>query len=87
MRTLYLTSVFIMIRSIVRTVEFLQGYKGYIITHEAFLYVFDALLMLCVLVILNIVHPSEVYALLRGGKMSRGGLKLYTVSQPTTAYN
>jgi NAD-specific glutamate dehydrogenase len=36
--------------------------------------------MLSVMVIFNAIHPSEVKALLRGGKVSRGGLKLYDVS-------
>lgn len=85
--TLYLASALIMIRSIVRAVEYIEGFNGFILSHEAFLYVFDSLPMLCVMILLNVVHPSEVYALLRGGKMSRGGLKLYHVGQPSLAYN
>lgn len=43
-----------------------QGNDGYLISHEAFLYIFDALLMLMVMVIFNVVHPSEINATLRG---------------------
>jgi hypothetical protein len=77
---LYAASILILIRSTFRVVEFIQGYDGYILRHEWFLYAFDSVLMLSVMVIFNAIHPSEVKALLRGGKVSRGGLKLYDVS-------
>jgi hypothetical protein len=57
---LYLTSGLIMIRSIFRVIEYLQGNAGYLLSHEVFLYVFDAVLMLAVMVLFNWVHPSEV---------------------------
>ncbi|KAJ7359732.1 RTA1 like protein-domain-containing protein [Mycena albidolilacea] len=41
--TLCLSCVSILIRSIFRLAEFVQGHKGYISTHEAFFYCFDAL--------------------------------------------
>lgn len=84
MRALYVASALILVRSILRLEEYAEGTTGFVLSHEYFLYIFDSLLMLCVLVLFNLVHPSEVYALLRGGKMSQG-LKLHTVSQPTTA--
>lgn len=57
---LYAASALIMIRSIFRVVEYLMGNNGYLLRHEYFLYVFDATLMLGVMVLFNIVHPSEV---------------------------
>jgi RTA1 like protein len=45
MIALYVISILIFVRSIVRVVEFLQGYGGYVMAHEAFLYVFDAMPM------------------------------------------
>lgn len=45
MVSLYVVSMLIFVRSIVRVVEYLQGYDGYIMTHEAFIYVFDAVPM------------------------------------------
>ncbi|OXB41328.1 hypothetical protein B1J92_K00715g [Nakaseomyces glabratus] len=39
---LIVNSAMILVRSIVRTVEFIQGYDGYITSHEYFLYIFDA---------------------------------------------
>ncbi|KAH7045244.1 RTA1 like protein-domain-containing protein, partial [Macrophomina phaseolina] len=65
MRVLYAASMLIMVRNIVRVVEFCEGLDGYIITHEAFLYFFDALLMFVALVALNVVHPGELGVLLR----------------------
>lgn len=42
---LYVTSAIILVRSIFRVIEYLQGNAGYLISHEIFLYIFDALLM------------------------------------------
>ena len=43
--TLSTCSVLIFIRSIVRLIEYLQGNDGFVISHEAFLYTLDGLLM------------------------------------------
>ncbi|KAK4206983.1 RTA1 like protein-domain-containing protein [Rhypophila decipiens] len=69
---LYLSSMLIFSRSIVRAVEFIQGFFGYIISHEAFLYGFDSVLMLLVMLLFNWVHPSEIQSLLCGGVALRG---------------
>lgn len=61
-----------MIRSVFRTVEYAGGDNGYLLWNELWLYIFDAALMWCVMALLNVVHPSEVNALLKGGK----GLKM-----------
>lgn len=60
MYALYFVSFLILIRSIIRVVEYLQGTGGYIMSHEAFLYIFDATLMLIAVVTFNVVHPSEI---------------------------
>lgn len=57
---LFGTSVLIMVRSVFRAIEYLQGSNGYILSREAYLYVFDAMLMLAVMVIFHFLHPSEV---------------------------
>lgn len=44
--TLYVVSLLIFIRSIFRLIECARGNDGYLISHELFLYIFDALLML-----------------------------------------
>ncbi|PTB34837.1 uncharacterized protein TrAFT101_009452 [Trichoderma asperellum] len=57
---LYTTSSLILVRSIVRVIEYLQGNGGYLISHEAFLYVFDALLMVSVMVIFAIWYIGDL---------------------------
>ncbi|KAH6721442.1 RTA1 like protein-domain-containing protein [Leptodontidium sp. 2 PMI_412] len=76
--TLYVASLLIMVRSVFRVVEYIQGNDGYLLRHEYYLYIFDAVLMLAVMVIFNFIHPSEVKALLKGGKMAKG-LKMCSV--------
>lgn len=49
-----------MFRSVFRVVEYLQGNAGYLLSREVFLYIFDAVLMLAVMVLFNWVHPSQV---------------------------
>ena len=73
LNVLYASSVLIMVRSIFRVVEFVQGRNGYTQSHEWDLYVFDAALMLMVLVLFNVVHPGEVKILLGRSRRSLDG--------------
>lgn len=76
MTALYISSIFILVRSVVRVVEYLQGYSGYLMKHEVFIYVFDALLMFSVMLVLQYSHPSEINCLLgRGEKYSEKMIK------------
>ncbi|KAH7310060.1 RTA1 like protein-domain-containing protein [Rhexocercosporidium sp. MPI-PUGE-AT-0058] len=70
---LYISSALILIRSIFRVVEFVQGNEGYLFRHEVFMYVFDALLMLLVLVLFNWLHPGEIRGYLEREKRASGG--------------
>jgi hypothetical protein len=72
MIALYITSVLILVRSIFRVVEFLQGFDGYLMRYEIYLYIFDSVLMLGVMVVMNWFHPSQVAALIRGGWAIKG---------------
>ena len=78
---LYLISLLIFARSIVRVVEFLQGFTGYIITHEAFLYVFDGLLMFLAVAIMLWVHPSEVTKEIRAVRTASAEIDYIPVEQ------
>lgn len=69
-----------MIRSIFRVVEYIMGNAGYLLRHEYYLYIFDAVFMFGVMVVFNAVHPSEVQALLKGGRMARG-LKMVEIGE------
>ncbi|OAG11398.1 putative RTA1 domain protein [Paraphaeosphaeria sporulosa] len=55
---LYAVSGLIVVRSIFRLAEFLEGAEGKLYTTEVFLYVFDASLMFAVVVISAAVHPG-----------------------------
>lgn len=57
---LYTTSILILVRSIFRIIEYIQGNDGYLLSKEVYLYVFDAVLMLAVMVLFNWVHPSQI---------------------------
>lgn len=68
MSELYIVSILIFVRSIVRVVEYVQGYTGYIMTHEVFLYVFDGVVMFVAVVSMNWIHPGEVARYVRESK-------------------
>ena len=60
MRVLYFASMLILVRSIIRVIEYIQGNDGYILSHEYFLYIFDASLMFIAIAAFNLVHPSQM---------------------------
>ncbi|KAL4893329.1 RTA1 like protein-domain-containing protein [Aspergillus ambiguus] len=64
LNVLFISSFLIMVRSIFRLAEYLQGNNGYLLHHEVYLYVFDALLMFVTMIIFNVVHPQEIGQLL-----------------------
>lgn len=57
---LYAASVLILVRSIFRLIEYTQGNNGYLISHEAFMYIFDSALMFLTMVAMNFCHPSMI---------------------------
>ncbi|KAE8440858.1 hypothetical protein EG329_006375 [Mollisiaceae sp. DMI_Dod_QoI] len=54
LKVLYIASVLIMIRSVFRVVEYVQGNDGYLLRHEYYLYIFDSVLMFCVMVVFHV---------------------------------
>ena len=58
LRILYIASAFVMLRSIVRVAEFIEGFEGTIIRHELYLYIFDAVPMAAVMIVFNVWYPS-----------------------------
>ena len=71
MVSLYAVSVLIFVRSIVRVVEFIQGFGGYTISHEVYLYVFDAMIMFFAMAVMNVVHPNEVAGFNREDRLEK----------------
>ena len=55
---LYIVSALILIRSVFRVVEYIQGNAGYLLRNEIWLYIFDALLMAIVMLIFLLYHPA-----------------------------
>jgi hypothetical protein len=80
---LYISSGLILVRSVFRLIEYVQGNDGYLLSHEWFLYVFDAVLMFVVMVVFAWVHPSEIYALLKGGgkRALKNGVQVYEMDR------
>jgi len=60
MYTLYIASTLILIRSVFRVIEFSGGNDGVLLRNEVFLYIFDAVLMLGVMLAFNAVHPGMI---------------------------
>lgn len=59
---LYSVSALILIRSIFRVVEYIQGNAGYLLRNEIWLYIFDALLMAIVMLTFLLYHPTLLLA-------------------------
>ncbi|KAM0714121.1 hypothetical protein Q7P37_011085 [Cladosporium fusiforme] len=57
---LYTTSGLILVRSIFRVIEYLQGNGGYLISHEVFLYIFDAVLMAITMAIFCVWYIGDL---------------------------
>ncbi|KAK1507509.1 RTA1 [Colletotrichum tamarilloi] len=57
---LYSTSLIILVRSVFRVIEYLQGNRGYLISHEIFLYIFDTVLMVAVMAIFLVWYVEDL---------------------------
>jgi hypothetical protein len=57
---LFLVSGLIIIRCLYCIVEFVQGSDGYLMKHDAYLYVFDTVPMFVVQTIFHRFHPANV---------------------------
>ncbi|KAJ5954249.1 hypothetical protein N7501_008528, partial [Penicillium viridicatum] len=57
---LYTASLFIMIRSIFRAIEYITGTNGPLMSTEVYLYVFDAALMFLTMIAFNIFSPKSL---------------------------
>ncbi len=60
MLVLYVASFLIMVRSIFRIAEYIQGQDGALLKSEVYIYIFDATLMFLAMVVFNIYHPSNI---------------------------
>ncbi|KAJ5265828.1 hypothetical protein N7524_006846 [Penicillium chrysogenum] len=74
---LYIGSLLIFVRSIFRYIEYNQGNSGILLQHEFYSYIFDAALMLLVMVVFNVVHPAEISKLMEERK---GGYRMELIA-------
>lgn len=84
---LYATSALILVRSIFRIIEYIQGNAGYLLSHEVFLYIFDATLMFLVMVLFNWVHPSQVTDLYQKRQSAQGVVQLQDTRDAYLGYS
>ncbi|EEY21746.1 RTM1 [Verticillium alfalfae VaMs.102] len=83
LRAIYVASGLVWVRSAFRVIEYHQGNGGYLISHEVWIYLFDALLMFGTMVWLNWYHPAEIGILLRGEMTTaKNGLELVGLNLP-----
>ena len=84
---LYAASALILVRSIFRVIEYIQGNAGYLLSHEAYLYIFDATLMFLVMVLFNWVHPSEVTQLTQQRQSGHRSVELQQTRDEYLSYS
>lgn len=69
----YVAAGAMILRALVRGIEYLQGADGIIISNEVFLYVFDAALMVLIAVLYLFIHP---------GRLVRDAQRMRTSNEP-----
>ncbi|KAE9366362.1 RTA1-domain-containing protein [Stipitochalara longipes BDJ] len=65
---LYASCILIMLRSVYRVVEFSQGFDGYLVSHEVYFYVLEAVPMMPPFILFNVFHPGRI---VKGGFLKR----------------
>ena len=65
LNALYASSILIVVRSILRVLEYAKADDAYIMKYEWFVYVFDSVLMLGVMVVFLFVYPGDISVKLR----------------------
>ncbi|GJJ74826.1 hypothetical protein EMPS_07184 [Entomortierella parvispora] len=69
---LYFSSLFIIIRSVYRVVEYVQGHNGYLISKEVFLFVLDAVPLVLAIGVWAFVWPPVVFEEIAAQVRSQG---------------
>ena len=87
--TLYVTSALIVVRNVIRVLEYAQGdgQAGFVLSHEVFLYLFDALLMFTLLTIFNVICPCEIKVLIQAQRLVGKPWNLKRVDKKTEVVN
>lgn len=64
-------AVIIILRCIFRVIEFAQGHTGYLVSHEIYIYIFDAAPMLIVQVMMHFVYAADVFGVWRHSRLGK----------------
>jgi hypothetical protein len=59
-RAIEVVTLLLIVRSVVRTIEYIQGADGFVASHEVFIYFFDASLVFFVVVVFLVIHPGRL---------------------------
>ena len=74
---LYAASILVLVRNLVRIIEYKQGPKGNIMGSEAYLYVFDAVPMFAVVLLYMVLYPGRMIRQTRRAMKGHGdGLEM-----------
>jgi hypothetical protein len=57
---LYAASILVLVRNLVRIIEYKQGPEGNIMGSEVYLYIFDAVPMFAVVLLYTIIYPGRI---------------------------
>lgn len=75
--TLYAASLLVLVRNLVRIIEYKQGPEGAIASSEAYLYIFDAVPMFAVVLLYTVIYPGRMIEQTRtAGKRHSNGLEV-----------
>lgn len=69
LKLLLLAAPIIIFRCFFRIIEFSQGHDGYLVSHEVFMYLFDAAPMFLVQIMFHFVYAADVFGAGSMGKL------------------
>lgn len=75
--------IFIYIRCIYRVIELTEGWRGYLITHEEYIFAMDALMSLLACMIFVIYHPGLIFGKGMTRLISTKSIKQFTTNSQT----
>lgn len=70
MAAMVISVLCIYVRSIYRTIELLQGWRGYLITHELYFIVLDGVMMIVACAVFNLLNPGWLLRSVKGATLS-----------------
>lgn len=84
--SLYVGCLLIFIRSVFRVIEYAQGWDGYLVSHEIYMYMFDTLLMALCMLCYSIIHPAYVISKVPANLVPKESRDLETIGLQENVY-